>query len=257
MIYYEPLTDIIQRYASLDYEPLRVTALLDAGLVQYDPINIDNILAWAAIASSIGRVPERSDAQPYFLPVPLKLLWSQPGSDLPLWASTVLEPVGQQYQAVAYTHRRTINTRFIADVKGKPFNPNPKLGRYKETRTPHPEKLAEAWTADLMGNYDAVAELLQHVHHIGKRRAEGKGLVREWRIERISEFRLVDSQSQLRRMVPVEYLVSQGYEPDLNSVGMIAQHMGWTPPYWTGIPAIRTLCIPDGTRIRKREDLKC
>lgn len=244
MIYCEPLTERMRLYGALDYEPLRITVQLDAALIRYDPVNFDNVLAAAVIRQAVGdSLPDSTE--PYFIPIPLKMLWCQPGTGLPLWASTILEPQGAMERMTAHTHRRPLNTAFVPDMRGKPFNPNPKLGRYKETRIPHPGYVSEYWQADVIGHRESITELLKTTTHIGKRRSEGYGFVREWRISSIPRFQIVDADRRLRRPVPVEYLQETGLMPEGRD-GVIARRMGWTVPYWTGVPEIRALCIPDG-----------
>lgn len=109
-------------------------------------------------------------------------------------------------------------------------------GRYKELRSPLPTLQTETLVSDVLGDADAIAELLSRVSSIGKKRGS-LGRVLEWRIEPIDEFSFFDDKQRARRPVPVAYC---GVKSDS------AVEIGFSPPYWHR--ATRALCIPQGAR---------
>lgn len=252
MIYAEELAPYQQRYASLPLEPLRVTVELDSEVVMYDPIHLDNLLGAAVVMEATeGAMLGDSMGENYAIPLPLQVLWTHPETGLHLWAATNFESASKHDRSVSYTQRRTMNTAFVRDEKGKPFNPNPKLGRFKETRIPMPTVVCHTFQADCIGHADTIASLLRNISHIGKRRGEGKGMVSVWKVEPIAQFSLVND-GVLRRAIPVEAMESLGLQIPNEYV---VRRMGWTLPYWTGVPDSRGLCVPDGASVKMHQQI--
>lgn len=271
MIYLEEFTPFQQHYAALPLEPVRVTVELVTEVVMYDPIHLDNLLGAAVVMEATkGAMLGDSMGENYAIPLPLQVLWAHPVTGLPLWAATNFEPVSIHERSVSYTQRRGLNTSFVREDKGKPFNPNPKLGRFKETRIPMPTVVCHSFQADCIGHADTIASLLTNISHVGKRRGEGKGLVDHWKVEPIAQFSLL-SNAVLRRTIPMEAMKAEGLEnPNeygvlrraipveaMEALGIeipneyVVRRMGWTPPYWTGVPDSRGLCVPEGVMARQ------
>lgn len=247
MIHLSEFESYQQRYAALPLEPLRVTVEVDSEVVMYDPIHLDNLLGAAVVMEATqGAMLGDSMGENYAIPLPLQVLWTHPETGLHLWAATNFEPASIHDRSVSYTQRRTLNAAFVRHEKGKPFNPNPKLGRFKETRIPMPTVVCHTFQADCIGHADTIASLLENISHIGKRRAEGKGMVRCWRVEPIARFSLA-CDGVLRRAIPVEAMEVLGITmTDEYAV----RRMGWTLPYWTGVPDSRGLCVPGGSYVQ-------
>lgn len=248
MIYPKELASYQQRYAALPLEPLRVTVELESELVAYDPIHLDNLIGAAVVMEATkGAMLGDSMGENYAIPLPLQVLWTHPETGLHLWAATNFEPASKHERSVSYTQRRTMNTAFVRDEKGKPFNPNPKLGRFKETRIPMPTMVCHTLQADCIGHAETIASLLTNISHLGKRRAEGKGMVGNWKVESLAQFSLL-SDGVLRRAIPVEAMEALGLNIPNDYV---VRRMGWTLPYWTGVPDSRGLCVPEGVVVQQ------
>jgi len=228
MIDYPQLRSHAERYLTLSTEPLQVTLVLRANshLAGYDPLNLDNLLARAVVddATDGRRLPESQE--PYSLPAPIKCLWRS-AEGLPLWAATPFYPVGRCESDVAYWHKRVQTGRWSGTKRGT-FAIRSTNGRWMERRVPLPTRLAEAWAAECVGNAEEIGRLLRRFAHVGKRRSNGFGEVREWRIKPIERFTLL-REDKLTRAIPALALL------DLGIIGLpegTAAPVGWTPPQW-------------------------
>lgn len=230
LIEYPALAAHAARYAELEMEPLRVTAVLraNAQVAHYDYPHLENVLAWAVVQeATTGRgLPPREGAA-YRLPLPLRPLWRSPDG-WPLWASTPLLPIGDQATDVIYWHKRLFPGRWSGGKRGK-FVPNPTAGRWMERRTPLPTILCRHWQATCIGNAAEIARLLSAVTHLGKKRGIGLGEVEQWQIESAAEFTLVREGLLLRPLPQAAWgeLLPGEEEPD-----EIPTPVGWTPPQW-------------------------
>ena len=218
-----------ERYEAIPVRPLRVyLELVDGGqLAGYDPINFDNLLARAVLEEATGGslVPNTHDA--YVLPVPLKCLWRSP-EGLPLWAAIPFWTEGVPVNDVAYWHKRVQTGRWTGTKSGT-FAVRPTQGRWMERRVPLPTKAGcNVWFADCIGNAEEIARLLRPFTHVSKRRSNGFGAVRRWRIVEIEEFQLVRDGALTRPMI------AEALPELLPGVSFVEEPapVGWTPPQW-------------------------
>jgi hypothetical protein len=230
VINHPALAPYAERYATLDMVPLCVTAELLNPLGGYDFPHLDNLLAWAVVEEATRGAGLPPSAEPYDLPLPLRCLWRDPESDLPLWASTDLLPAGGGARDVSYWHKRAVTPAMIRR------NVRTTQGRHKERRTPLPTVAALTWRAEAIGDAREVARLLAFLGpHIGKKRGQGLGAVARWRVEVAQGFALGEA-GYLRRPVPLAAL------DGATTSG--ASFVGWTPPYW--LPAGQGWALPTG-----------
>jgi len=231
LIQYPPLTHYRNRYQAIPVQPLQITAHLrpNAPVVSYDPIHLDNFLAWCVVMeSTMGQGLPPSDA-PYELPVPLQRLW-QDDRGLPLYAATCFQPVGATVPDTVYWHKRAQSGRWTGTKTGR-FPRETIKGRWMERRVPTPATICRRWTARCIGNAGEILGLLENVNFIGKRRSIGFGEVEQWEIEPLpidlaGPSILVDN-GRLTRPIPFEaaaLLPSPPAEPP--------QLVGWTMPQW-------------------------
>lgn len=240
MIYIDELDAFTRGFADCPREPLRVVFHLRPGsrLVNYDPIQLDGLLARAVVARATrGRL--LADAEDgYWIPLPLKMLWkSQAG--LPLWAATVLRPVGPNVEDVYVRHKRN-SEGWLHDNRKLVMRNGP----WMERRIPTPVQVCDTYEALCIGNADAVRNLLRGFTHIGKLR-----LARVDRIEvQAADFTdldvLVDvagTTATFVRAVPARTEMFSVLVGELSWVG-------WTPPYWK--PSLFQLGWRVGTRVQ-------
>jgi len=163
--------------------------------------------------------------------VPLYQLWTDPETGLPLWACNHYQPAGPNQELAYYWHKRAIRPDHAKKQSGQK-TPYTRKGRYKEKRRPVPAQTAKVWWADCIGDLEEVERLLvQGLDAMGKKR---KALVRSIDVKEIDRF-------QMDRPVPLTY-----FDDDTE----VEEHgyMGWTPPYWPGVPQVQAECGVPGTK---------
>jgi hypothetical protein len=216
MIHIPELDQFTSQFAQCAYEPLRVTFNLrpNSRIVNYDPIHLDGLLARAVVEiATEGRLLADSE-DGYWIPLPLKILW-QSNDGFPLWAATVLRPVGPAADDIYVRHKR--NSEGFLHNKKKLVTRN---GPWMERRLPTPIQVCNTYEATCIGNVDAVQNLLDRFTHIGKLRL---GRVDEITVEPCDEFSLWD-EDELLKPVPAQADVV----PWLENPSLV----GWTPPHW-------------------------
>lgn len=245
MIDYPSLIPYADRYQQLRHEPLRVIATLRPGahIVNYDPICLDGILAWAVVqeATEGAGVPHTND--PYCLPVPLATLWRS-DDGYPLHASTSLYPVGVVHaDDIHYYHKRAPTGEYSRATSKHGLSIPIRSGRWMERRIPVPTQTTMALEALCIGNQSEIQRLLAYVSHIGKRRASGMGEVAAWDVAPVDQFvlwREIDGERRLARSIPQ----AAGPALDIRTIDAPAL-VGWTPPQWH--PVLQRVGWREGT----------
>lgn len=235
----EALAPFAAVYAALDYEPLRITVTLDAPVVTYENPHFDGILSRVVVERATqGWVPGQIERY-VRVPLPLKAIWegeSWAKERVPLWASTdLLPPEGRAARDELWVHRRALRPSMTRQ------NIQTTKGQHKERRTPLPVLVNRTLSCEVIGHADTIADLLQDVISIGKKR-HVTGAVQSWNISRIRHFSLADPDGHLRRSVPLAALFPDGHPLDVD-----AQHISFSPPYWHH--STRTLCLPAGANL--------
>jgi len=221
-----------ERYASLPVEGLTVMAVLAAGssVLQYNPIYLDGLLGAAVVRlATAGRgLPDTLDA--YDIPLPLACLWRSP-EGYPLWAASCFYPDGEWEQDVVYLHKRAPSGRWSRSPSGKPrpLRMVTSMGRDMERRVPMPAVATWGIQARAIGNAAAVAELLEQVLYLGKRRNLGTARVMRWDVRP----RYWDAADVLMMDGVLGRAVPAGAEHLLpGRIDEPAGVVGWTPPQW-------------------------
>ncbi len=218
------------KYSNLPKAPLRVIAHLTPGqhIVNYESIHLDALLASTVVREAMqgAGVPDSHDA--YDIPLPLKCLWRQFDSGLPLWASTDFFPAGHSERDSHSLQKRPVDGRY-----SKPNTRSGALdivtikGRHMARMMPTPATSAGAWEAQCIGHAETVLELLTgHVTHLGKHRARGFGEVARWEVAECESFSLHRDGKTLR-----PFPFTPGWERGFQIGGRMAL-IGWTPPQW-------------------------
>lgn len=238
MIYHPILQFYTEQYQQMDCsQSLEIVVEFASSPAGYDLPHLDNILAKAVVNEATqGKGLPRS-AEPYWLPVPLFLIWQRPENNLPLWASTDFFPIDEDEIESAYWHKKTIRPTFMKRKKDKPVNIRGTEGQDKEYQIPLPRHTANVFRAICQGNIKEITRLLGSMSAIGKKHTQGHGTVLQYQIQEISGFSFFDDNGMLLRPVPYGY-----FERPSNGV-----LLGWTPPYW--LPTCQMLCVAPGTKI--------
>lgn len=219
--YWEKYTD--DTYQS-NMEPLRVIVHVNGPMAGYDPPTFDGILARMVTDDALSGDTLDGQQSPYLLPVPLYRLWADPETGLPLWACNHYAPAGPTVDTTITIHKRMIQDVHASEAT-TPRQPDPKRGRHKTKRIHHPATEARAWWADCIGNAEEIRRLLSQLDAMGKKR---RALVQSIEVRPIDQF-------QMNRPVPLRY-----FDEDTE----VEQHgyMGWSPPYWSGVPVCQAEC---------------
>lgn len=220
--------------------PMKVTAhLLDGRIAGTEPyFPLDSILA----AEWIRREhPDR-----YYEPPPpgVKEGWIEAPLPLerrrgagPLWyyacSFNVTRP---EAEYVTYWHRRFDDhlERYI-DFKGRRGKVDEGSGRYKAYRMPLNIMILPRLEWYAVGDLDAVRELCQGVAAIGKKPAQGYGIVERWDVEPWAEdWSVMGPGGVLMRAVPVAELPAEAAEAEAGvDAGTCRRRIyGLRPPYW-------------------------
>lgn len=238
-----------RRNATYEALTIRLTLRQGSPLVSYDPVQLDNLLAFAVVQEAtqgelIGNPP--APCVGWQIPLPLLCLWLS-DRGLPLWCSSVFWPVpgigeevvGAEWrtQDVLYWHKRMPRGIWAEGGKSGRLSLNGSTGRWMERRTPVPVTLCTHWEAHCWGDKAEVTRLLSKIAFVGKKRAVGLGEVARWDV--VSGVRDVvsDSKSQpedilfrdgiLQRPIPAAYAQRARLE-----LAEVPSRVGWTPPQW-------------------------
>lgn len=160
--------------------PLRITAeMVSRTIVGADGLHLDALLM-AATAKRDGLPPLTSQADALAAP-PLDI-------PVPLSACGRYYLASQALGEVVAREARFVQRRFplseaiaMGGTSLKRVATN--AGACKAFRVPVEASHVPAWTWYALGDLDAVTDLLPFVTRLGRRRAVGEGLVREWRVE--------------------------------------------------------------------------
>lgn len=234
----ERLAQIRESYQALPLESLRITAHLAAPVAHYHDLHLDGILAYVVMEMAMQAPVSPLGDTWIEVPLPLGVLWRDDQTGVPLWASTDFVPVDLSEDSATYHHRRAPEPSMTKR------NLDTGAGRHKERRSPIPTTHTNALYADCIGNADALRELLKRIGSIGKKR-HTLGAVREWTIEAMPSFSLVDEQRRARRPLPLLALLGGTVYP----LPLDFSFQGIAPPYWH--ITTRMMCVAAGTLINE------
>ena len=217
-----------EKYRGIVQQGMKVEAVLTDRLITTEPVTLDGLLAWAVVQEAQNEAGERIPFQERediaFLPLPLKRLWSDEAGG-PLWCASFFIP-DEVDSDVEYFHKRAPDGHRTKSKHPESFGVKGVTGRWAERRTPFPVTIARKLEAWCLGDVAEVRRLLQYVTHVGKKTAEGFGIVREWIVEPVDvgERDCLIRDGKLARNIPAGY---GGIEIEAPS-----ELLGWAPPYW-------------------------
>lgn len=173
MIHFPELDEYGQRIASLPHEPLKITALLTSPYVSTDYIFFDALISSAVWQDCMGdnafNIPENK-TDIFCISLPLKRI----GTKEPFYAASIGFP--------KHSVEGTARWRKQTDIESKK-----KIrigsGEYKRYDMPMPYTSAEELIFYANGNKEEIKRLLEYIPGIGKKRTQGYGNVRSWKVE--------------------------------------------------------------------------
>lgn len=220
----------IKAFEPFNIAPHEIICEFKSPPAAYDFLHLDGIIAKAVVENALQGQQLEPSIEPYDIPLPFTKLWeSEIG--LPLWATTDLIPQGKNEIHPGYWHKRAPRPELLPrDRKGNFVNINTANGVNKEYRVPLPLHSAKVWRATFDGDAQVVSELVKKLPAIGKKRAQGYGLIKRWTINPIDWFSLFDVDERPLRPIPIQY-ITQGTPLEGLPVDDYT-FTGWTPPYW-------------------------
>jgi CRISPR type IV-associated protein Csf3 len=212
-------------------KPLRVDAyLLDGRVATSDLyLPLDSMLAWAWIYE---HDPERLamstsgfEGEIYHPPIPVERRESN-GEWYYACSFAIGDPVAER---TAWWNKRfdARHAEEYVDFQGRRGKINASAGRYKAYRMPVVTYLVPQLTWYCVGDEDEIRSLLANITHIGKKRSQGKGRVREWRV--------TPSDEDLSHLRPIP-------DPDGHDWQAVR------PPYWEHRNVVQ-VSWPEGSEI--------
>lgn len=213
--------------ASLEFEPLRVTARLRTPVVADPWLPLDGILLYQACREQLPEqamtTPGEIDAAAAEVQLPLAVVhagradwyyacsWAQPQ---PWWAAE-----GQDN----WNKRLDVSLASLVDFGGRRGRILTGEGTYRAYHMPIFYRVARWIEWYCVGDRAEIATLLAAMTHIGKKIAQGWGRVIEWRIEPMTEDWSVRRDGRLTRGVPMA---------DAGNNILNALLYGLRPPYY-------------------------
>ncbi len=216
VIHFKELDDYGLRIALLDYEPLKVTAVLTSPYVSTDYIFFDALISSAVWQSCMGQkaydIPENK-TELFHIPLPLKLI----GEKELFYAASI----GFPKHAVEGTARWRKNTEIESKKKIRIGS-----GEFKRYDMPMPYTSAEEIVFYVNGNKAEIQRLLQYIPSIGKKRSQGYGNVRTWHVEQSTHDYSVVKDGVPMRPIPVSEAIPFNLKCDVEML------FACRSPYW-------------------------
>lgn len=234
--------DGIDYYRQYDCQPLRVTLKVRRGVVWYDRLALDGLLAGAVVRRATRGHGLIDTPDAYDIPLPLKCLWRNEDGH-PLWAASYFAPVGEALRTEVYQHKRAM-TGLYSRGRGGRLKVATNTGRNMERRVPYPV-LDGDLEAVCLGDPDAIRQLLEPIRFVGKRRNTGLGEVDSWTVEPVDSLSTADlliHGGELSRAIPAA--AASVLNLEISEPPVL---VGWTPPQWK--PSLFAPGWPAGTRM--------
>lgn len=212
------------------FEPLKIIARLQTPVISDESLPIDGILYFMWHREQFGRQDFTEPGASAEIPGSALLPLERRNEHCPEWfyASSWAQWDGAITEGTDHW-----NCRFDTGLTDYLTIPKAKLdiaaGRYKSYHMPVFTRHALSVHWFVMGNRDAIWQMLRFATHIGKKPAQGYGSILNWDITPSKDFSVRDANGKLMRAVP-------------STVG--SRLIGIRPSYWN--PKHQTLCEVPG-----------
>lgn len=214
-----------------DFEPLRITAHLECGIVCDRFLPIDSIIRYQIMRDRYGQQDFTLPGQERFDkshedPLPLRKVRDRK-RDWQTWYYAASFAVWPEHVAEGSDHWvKKFDSRFLELLEQKKMaRLNVGSGRYRGYHMPVFYRVAESVAWYVVGDKERIRELLATVTHLGKKTSQGWGSVSRWTVEPHAE-----DWSCWRDGKPMRAIPRAG--------GML---YGVRPSYWN--PENQTECI--------------
>ncbi len=218
------------RRAAREEQPARlaITATLAApsaaGPIPWGRHNLDGLLSYALL-DRLGRRPALYQGPPLRLPLPL-LAYEHAGCSV--WACSTLDPAEPVAKSLVMYRKRLPIEEAVTWLAGRRLPLA--SGRHRAYQEPLRVAVSTRLQAIAVGYQLAVAELLDRVHAVGKKRAHGYGAVRAWDVRALPgepdpAWALIAADGAPTRPLPVAVAERLGARGRIETGA-------WRPPYW-------------------------
>lgn len=215
-IHFKYLDKYGQHIASLQYEPLKITASLTSAYVTTDYIFFDSLISSAVwqdcMKDKAYNVPENK-SELFYIPLPIKPV----GTKELFYAASI----GFPKQAVDGVARWRKTTEIESKKKISIGS-----GEFKRYDMPMPYTSAEEIIFYVNGNKAEIERLLQFIPSIGKKRTQGYGNVRTWQVEQSEHDWSIVRDGVPMRPIPVSEAEQFNLKCDVEMFFAVR------PPYW-------------------------
>ena len=188
------------------FEPLKIIAHLQTGIISDPYLPIDGILYYQAMRERLGEQTLTLPGQSYGGPVDHGLPLKQINSHTRQWfyaASFAVWPAHTVEGTDYWNKRLDMSLIDLVDWQGKKARFDVATGRYKSYHMPvfYRSALSVSWY--VVGKKAEIERLLRMVTNLGKKSAQGWGAVNEWQVETFPEdWSVWDSTGRLMRAIP-------------------------------------------------------
>jgi len=207
---------------------LKITAYLASPVVIWGLIHFDGILSAAKILKDEGfagiekREAEMREKEPDFIELPIAI-----------WRENIYCASAGFYnkraEGIATYHKKWDEQHDdLVDFRGKRKRIRVGTGFYKSFSLKNRYISTDKMIFFVKGNKAAIEELLHYIPAIGKRRAEGYGIVREWKIEKIEDDRSIQFKGQIMRAIPTRLARELPQAPKAMRLAQVT----YRPPYF-------------------------
>jgi hypothetical protein len=216
MIHFKELDEYGQQISDISTEPLKITAALTSPYISTDFIFFDALISSAVwqncMQSQAVDIPENK-TDVFYIPLPIK----QIGKTEPFYCASI----GFPDKAVGGTVRWRKHIEIESKKKIRIGS-----GEFKRYNMPMPYTSTEHLLFYANANKKEIERLLTYIPSIGKKRTQGYGNVRSWKVESIEQDWSVVKDGVPMRPIPL----SESAPFNLNNV--IEMLFAVRPPYW-------------------------
>jgi len=239
-----------RKVGRMRFQPLKITFEMQSPIAVTDYIHFDSLIWHSALQDQLGEAFwNQTGREHYNIKIPLEervqtLTLSKPGKlhGFTLRKKYYAASVGLYEDGYIEDVQSWRKRSDFPDGVGKI---DIRRGQFKAYNTPLTVIYTPTVAFYAVGNAAEILRLLTtHITHIGKKRAQGYGKIKQITVEPIKEDRSLIWQGKLQRPIPVMGCPLKFEDP-------IIMYYAWRPPYWR--LSSLTECYMPGSRTRETQ----
>lgn len=214
-----------------DFEPLLVTADLSSPIILSEPdLALDGLLLKLALDE--GGKKSVYEQVYYFWPLPVEYVTfpelppRQDGGKEYVWCcSSAIADWSQSNTSLEYWTKRFRDDLYL-DYGYETFNRRKGVGRWRDWQMPMIAWNISSISWVIKANAEKINNMIERCYSLGKKRSQGYGMVREWKILPLSrDYSIIGKGGRLMRPIPVmlDCLDKKTAKQTVRA---------WRPPYW-------------------------